>query len=366
MKQGDLFIIFSLGTGGTQRMMVNVINNIHHKNRKKILFLYNAIKTSDLESHVDDNVKIYKVSSTSKSKHLTRLKQLISIIKEENIYSIVSFALNGSYLALISKIFFPFRKIPIIYRLVSIDSTLTYSRYSITSKLKSFIFINVLCRFAKTIICQTDFMYNSLVKKSPKLLKKKTITIKNMIDISRIDNNLEENIQINYEYFIFIGRLSPEKNVKGIIEAFNIIKDQTNHKLLIIGNGSEYNNIRSLIGSLNLENRVLMLGFKSNPYKYLTKSSGLILFSTYEGLPNVVLESMYCKVPVIISNFDGAKEIVKHNETGFIVEKNDVAVLSLYMKQLINQNNSKVIENAHKYILNLNNDSISKYKDLII
>jgi N-acetylgalactosamine-N,N'-diacetylbacillosaminyl-diphospho-undecaprenol 4-alpha-N-acetylgalactosaminyltransferase len=366
LKKGALYIIFSLGNGGTQRNIVNTLNNIELKNKKKILFLYNAIKTSDLENQIDESVKIYRVTSKSMFKHFIRLKVLVSIIKNENIFSIFSFALNGSYLALFSKLFFPFRKLPIIYRLVSVDSALTSSRFLIISKLKNFIFIHFLCRFVNTIICQSDFMYNSLTTQSRKFLSKKSIVIKNLIDFPRINNSLNESFKVDYEYFTFIGRLSPEKNVLQIVEAFNIIKEKSTCKLLIIGDGSEYEKIRSYVKLSNLEERVLLLGFQSNPYKYLKNSLGLILFSKYEGFPNVLLESMYCKTPVITSNFEGAEEIVNHNETGYIVERNDIASLAMHMNQISDKSkNIQLINNAYKFVLKLNNDSENKYKGLI-
>lgn len=367
MTKGALYIIFSLGNGGTQRNIVNTINNIHLTNQRKVLFLYNATKSSYLENQLDKNVKIYKVITSSKFKNVIRFKTLIEIIKKEKITSVVSFALNGSYLAIFSRILFPFKKLSIIYRLVSVDSALTTSNFWLISKIKKVFFIHFVCRFVDTIICQSDFMKNSLVSKSKTLLKNKTIVIKNLVDFSRIDENINDCFNANYQYFVFVGRLSPEKNVVEIVKAFNKIKSKTDCKLLIIGDGKERELIKDTIGSFNLEDRVSVLGFKTNPYKYIKKAIGLILYSSYEGFPNVVLEAMYCKTPTIISDFDGAEELINHKENGFIAKQNDLNDLSKYMLEMINNNNLRntMASKSHEFVLNLNTKSINKYKLLL-
>ncbi len=366
MSSGVLYIIFSLSNGGTQRNLVNTINNIQLNNQRKVLFLYNATKSSDLESQLDKSVKIYKVTTSSKFKNFTRFNTLIEIIKKEKITSVVSFALNGSYLILFSKIFFPFKNLPIIYRLVSVDSALTISNFWLISKIKKFLFINLVCRFVDTIVCQSDFMKNSLVSKSVTLLKNKTIVIKNLVDFSRIDEKINDCFNPNYQYFVFVGRLSPEKNVTDIVKAFNLIKDKTDCKLLIIGDGKELELIKHVVASFDLEDRVLILGFKTNPYKYIKKAISLILYSSYEGFPNVVLEAMYCKTPTIISDFEGAEELINHKENGFIAKQNDVNDLSSYMLEMIKNKNlrKKMAAKSYDFVLNLNARSINRYKFL--
>ena len=207
-------------------------------------------------------------------------------------------------------------------------------------------------------------MKNSLVSKSSTLLKNKTIVIKNLVDFSRIDENINDCFNANYQYFVFVGRLSPEKNVVEIVKAFNKIKSKTDCKLLIIGDGKERELIIDTIGSFNLEDRISVLGFQSNPYKYINNAIGLILYSSYEGFPNVVLEAMYCKTPTIISDFDGAEELINHKENGFIVKRNDLNDLSKYMLEMINNNNlrSTMASKSHEFVINLNAKSINKYK----
>ena len=91
------------------------------------------------------------------------------------------------------------------------------------------------------------------------------------------------------------------------------------------------------------------------------------MFSKYEGLPNVVLESMYCRTPVIISDFEGSEEVVKNDNTGYIVPVNDIKTLSSRMNQIINSKQKRNIfsTNAFNFVKNRNNISLKFYKDIV-
>ena len=366
MNKGVLYIIFSLGNGGSQRMLVNVMNNIETPNRRKILFLYNAIKTSEIESQLDNNYTIYRINSKSKFKHFLRLITLLSIIKKERIDTIFSFALNGTYMALLARAFYPFREMRIFYRMVSIDSVVTYSNNKILSFIKRFCFANILGRFISQGICQSGYMYESLETNYPQILKHKFKIIKNFLDTQLLDELANEEFNYEHPYFVYVGRLSPEKNVVKIIEAFSLVNFSTLHHLLIIGNGPQMEEIVECISNLKLEDRVKCLGFQKNPYKYIKNASALILFSSYEGMPNVILESMYCKTAVIASNFKGVDDIAQDRKTAFIVEIDDINALSGAIQEIsLVMNRDEVIQSASNFVDALNRKSIRQYRNLL-
>ena len=67
--------------------------------------------------------------------------------------------------------------------------------------------------------------------------------------------------------------------------------------------------LETLIGNLNLQDRVLLAGHKSNPSAYLRRGELFVLSSTIEGMPNVLLEAMQAGLPVL-STECGAREIL--------------------------------------------------------
>ncbi len=83
------------------------------------------------------------------------------------------------------------------------------------------------------------------------------------------------------------------------------------------------NDLQKLTTSLGLNHRVTFYGQVDHltTFQLIQKSNIFILNSTYEGLPHVILEAMACGVPVICNNVGGCGEVVKHLETGFLMER---------------------------------------------
>jgi glycosyltransferase involved in cell wall biosynthesis len=112
----------------------------------------------------------------------------------------------------------------------------------------------------------------------------------------------------------FIGRLSPEKNLEILIEAWKVFIKHNNVELLIIGDGSK--------GSFNSIDNIRYLGYLSREeiINILDTVDYLIVPSITEGLPHVILEAMSIGIPSIVSDINGLNELVFENMTGFKFE----------------------------------------------
>ena len=366
-KQALLFVIFSLKPGGTQRMMINVLNEIKPDGIKKILFLYNFTEGFSLEHQVCDDIKIYRSSYQGNFKYLVRLYILIKLIYKEKINKIISFSTNGSYLSIIARFFFFLKKINLVYRLVSVDEALVDSKSTWIKEIKKIFFIHFLCRRTDTIIGQSKYMSDNLIQKKPQLLKDKVITINNILPVNKIIELSEEPIEIKHPYILYVGRLSEEKNIIGIIKAFELIQSKIEENLVIIGEGILEKNLKQYVKDNDLSNRVDFLGIKENPYKYMSHAKVLVLFSEYEGMPNVVLEAMVCKTAVIVSDFKGVEDIVPNDSVGSIVQKQNIQQLSREFETIFDfsKNKSVRVIVAFEHINNFNKKSISQYSEII-
>jgi len=369
-KRGILFIIFSLGGGGSERMLLNIVNGSELVDYKKIIFLYNNNSRNSYESFIRVPYTKYTCSKESEHFFITLYKRvtiLFKIIQKENVHLIFSFSSQGALLGIMGKILCPLRKIRVVVRLGSVFSKLFYAPKGSRLKRKIWERLTLLVtyRHVDKIVCSTQHMKQELLNRS-KVLKSKIVVIKNYVDKENVQSLANEPVEIEGKYFISVGRLEKEKNYPEIIEAFYAIKDRTKLNLLILGDGSLKDDILRTISELGLQKRVFLLGFKENPYKYIAKAEGLILFSTFEGMSNVVIEALICKTPVIVSNYPGVEDVITHDKNGIVVKRGDNNELAYAMNKLIKDKSlrKKIVMNGYRTAIEFTT-SISKYEHLI-
>lgn len=133
-----------------------------------------------------------------------------------------------------------------------------------------------------------------------------------------------------------IGELLPNKNQGMAIRMMEkLVKDIPEAKLLIAGNGPERENLESLITELGLKEHVELLDYCTYLEKYQRAVDVGVSCSKREGLPLNVVESMLTKNPVVVSKNRGHRELVHHEETGYLVNVNDVQAMYKYVKKLL-------------------------------
>jgi glycosyltransferase involved in cell wall biosynthesis len=273
-----------------------------------------------------------------KFKYIVCIYLLIkTIIREKNIL-VFSFQAN-IYSSIICKLF----NIKIIIR--SNSSPTGWS----TNIFKRIIFTNFY-KFANENIVNSERFRDELNKK----FNIKSICIYNPLDLKKIKEKSNKKIKKkiykkrNSLKLINIGRLTYQKDQFTLLKAAKILKKNINFELLIIGNGSEYHGIKQYIRENKLEKFVKILNFQENPYPYIKASDIFILSSRYEGLPNVLLESLALKKFVISSNCPtGPSEILDNGKGGLLFRVGDqkglVKKINYFLK------NKKICEKKLKF-----------------
>lgn len=144
--------------------------------------------------------------------------------------------------------------------------------------------------------------------------------------IDTINSKIQENVFTDKEKNFFrvnkgkivitAGRLEPQKGQWHLIRAFKkVVSSVPNAKLIILGQGTEKKYLETLIKELHLDNNIKMLGYKANPYPYIAYSDLFAFTSVFEGLGNILVECMACKLPVVSSDYPyGAKELLAPTE----------------------------------------------------
>lgn len=178
------------------------------------------------------------------------------------------------------------------------------------------------------IICVSEYTKNTFTKHIP-LLEKKVHVIHNIINtnfiikLSAKKNGLDKQFTDSGFNIISIGRIDSVKRFSEIPQiASGLIKSGYIFKWYIIGGGGESKEKERLQNNIikyNVNDFVILLGEKNNPYPYIAESKLLICTSLSEACPYVINEAKILHIPVISTNFGSAKEFINHEENGYIV-----------------------------------------------
>lgn len=161
----------------------------------------------------------------------------------------------------------------------------------------------------------------------------------------------------NRKFFLYVGRLSPEKGLITLLKSFKILLNNfPNEKLVICGDGPQKEELISLSNRLDLKKNIKFKGktSRSELKKYYANAKCTLVPSEWmESYGNVVLESFVFGTPVIVSNIGGIKETILLSKGGLIFKMGDMADLTKKMEF--------VLQNPHKmFKLSLNGKKYSQ------
>ena len=139
------------------------------------------------------------------------------------------------------------------------------------------------------------------------------------------------------EVIVAAGHLSPRKGFDRLILAYQeVARMRPSWRLQIYGSGPERDNLQTLITGLGLQGRVRLMGVSHEFDRVLDRAAIFVLASRNEGLPMVIVEAMSKGVPVVSFRCPhGPAEMVRHGETGLLVEDGDLSGLERALLQLI-------------------------------
>ena len=159
--------------------------------------------------------------------------------------------------------------------------------------------------------------------------KKIKILYDPIIEIRKINYQKKQKTDFSLKkqkYFFSAGRLTKQKNFLFLCKAFKkILKKYPDINLLIAGEGEEKNKIMKYINENKLYDKIILIGFTKNIFKYLQNCEGFILSSLWEDPGFVLVEAAFSRAPVFSSNcINGPKELIVDNFNGILFKSNDI------------------------------------------
>ena len=183
--------------------------------------------------------------------------------------------------------------------------------------------------------------------------------IENGIDLDRFEKTASKKemetrlgLPPGRRWAVIVGRLVPLKGHRFLIEALSILaKDFPDLGLLIAGDGEEEATLRAQAEALGLTGRVIFLGLRRDIPDILGISEMMVLPSSREGLPIVLLEAMASSLPVVVTPVGGIPEVIVEGETGLFVAQEPASIAAALRRLLDDPDLSRFLgKNARKRI----------------
>jgi len=170
--------------------------------------------------------------------------------------------------------------------------------------------------------------------------KHKIVRIYNPLDTEEILTKAEKPV-INYEFdssvptFISVGTVFPQKGFDRLLRVHKrLLNEGLPHKVLIVGDGYDFENVKKLKSELGIDETATMLGFTDNPYPYFKKADFYVLSSRYEGFPTVLFEAITLKKNIIATDVSGVSEMLENGKLGLVTENSEDGIYN-GMKQAL-------------------------------
>jgi len=216
----------------------------------------------------------------------------------------------------------------------------------------------VLDRRNDAVICVSEAVRRYRVEEAG-FDPKKLHLIENGIDLDRFQKTapreeMERRLGLppGRRWAVIVGRLVPLKGHRFLIEALSLLaKDFPDLGLLIAGAGEEEAALRAETEALGLSDRVVFLGLRRDIPDLLGLSELLVLPSSREGLPIVLLEALAASLPVVVTPVGGIPEVVEDGKTGFFVTQEPASIASALRRILESPESSRAMgANARRLI----------------
>jgi glycosyltransferase involved in cell wall biosynthesis len=336
-----LFAAYSLDIGGIEKALVSLTNKLQEKGYDITIVLEKkqGIFLEELNSKI--NVIEYQPSESKnifKRKVANLAKRINFILKYRNKFDFSACFATYSNVASFTA------------RVASENSCLWGHANYLTlfnnqeEEVKKFFEEKKYNKF-KHIIFVSKEGKESFINIFPKM-KERTLVCNNIIDDKKIIQMSEESIELPKEQekttFVNIGRHDErQKRLTRIINAAKRLKEEKyQFQILFVGDGPDNQLYRDIVKKEELEDVVLFLGKKQNPYPYYKIADCVLLTSDYEGYPVVFLESFILNKPIITTKVSDYEEVAKG--FGIVAEKDEIDIyekMKLFIEKGFSINN---------------------------
>jgi glycosyltransferase involved in cell wall biosynthesis len=338
-KKKVLFLIHTLGIGGAERVLVNLANTLVEKGYD--VTVMTVIDTGALKRELSIYVKYKTMFRIGKQKSTESgslnanfstakgvMKKLYQYFwKHMNAELIYSMFVKENYdyeIAFLEGI---------CAKIIAASTNASSMKYAwlhvdIINENKSDAFFKSIDNEREVygkfdnLICVSEYVKKQAQTKL-KIDENKFLTLYNPINAFEVRNKaMRTSVKVKEGFtFCSIGRLTKQKGFDRLIEAVDLLKKKSYlFYVYIIGEGPDYEKLNTTIRDRNLNDRIKLLGYMSNPFGYLAETSMFISSSRTEGFSTVACEAVILGKACLVTDCSGMYELYGDNEFGYITE----------------------------------------------
>lgn len=331
------FVLTELVGGGAERSMLSIIDALDRRRFSPTLILFDS-----RQDHAPPrDVPIVVLSGrapTGVGRLASRVVQLARVVRRERLDLLVSFLIGPNIVSIAAA---RLAGIPVVIgersapRAVLSRNNRPLRARSIWSAL-----VRLMYPLASRIVTNTEGARAELVA-FLKIPVDRIAVIPNPIDLQRIASLAAEPLDgedalPDGPTLVHVGRFTHAKDHDTLLNAFALVRRHRPATLVLVGDGEDEARVRALSSALGLDAHVVFTGFTRNPYRYLARATVSVLTSRFEGLPNVLIESMALGVPIVSTACQyGPLEILGDNEYGVLTPVGDAARFAAAVEALL-------------------------------
>ena len=305
------FILPNFSGGGAERVVVNFIVGLHQQKVDVEIIVFN--NNGPLASDIPKGVTIHNLKTDTLRRSIFPLIGKLRSLNSRVIFSTFGYI---NVALLLFRFFLP-KETKIWIREANLPSISLPNNPR--PKLMNILY-RLLYKKSDRLICTSERMKNEFILDFfiPESI---IIILPNPVDTEMIKSSISpiERFDNGGVCYVASGRLTYQKGFDQLLRWFSALNNKT-ATLVILGDGDDKSKLIQQSNDLNIQDQVKFIGFCNNPWRWYAGADVFLLSSRWEGLPNVVLESLTCGTPVIAtSESGGIAEIASQVKVGDLI-----------------------------------------------
>ncbi len=333
-------LVLGLGIGGAEKLVCDIVRQVDKQLVHSCIYCLNDNVGHFGEALQEDG---YHVGTLGREPGVDwkLIPKLSTILQQEKIDIIHAHQYSPHFYGLMASLLSQFGRGYRRPKLIVTEHGKTY--FPPQKKLKRVIANPFLSLFTDEIVTISEHTKSILVKYE-NYPSYKIKVVYNGIDLNRFTENVDVKakkeslgLPLNRKIIGIVSRLAPIKNHAMLLRAFKQVAEQVPEtSLLIVGDGPEAQNLRTLADSLRLSENISFLGAREDVPELLRIFDVFALTSFSEGMSVSLLEAMGASVPIVATRVGGNPEVINNGETGYLVQsdrEHEMAAMLLKLLQ---------------------------------